>query len=44
MLIQLLTSTSTNAAFPEYKNSTKDMVKSLELIETDPLVPGMKIK
>jgi 4-carboxymuconolactone decarboxylase len=30
--------------FLKYKNSTKDMVKSLELIETDPLVPGMKIK
>ena len=30
--------------FIKYKNGTKDMVKSLELIETDPLVPGMKIK
>jgi len=30
--------------FLKYKNGTKDMVKSLELIETVPLVPGMKIK
>ena len=30
--------------FIKYKNGTKDMVKSLELIETVPLVPGMKIK
>ena len=30
--------------FIKYKTSTKDMVKSLELIETDPLVPEMKIK
>jgi quinol monooxygenase YgiN len=30
--------------FIKYKTSTKDMVKSLELIETDPIVPGMKIK
>lgn len=30
--------------FIKYKNSTKDMIKSLELVETDPLVPGMKIK
>ena len=30
--------------FLKYKNGTKDMVKSLELVETDPLVPGMKIK
>lgn len=30
--------------FIKYKNETKDMVKSLELIEADPLVPGMKIK
>ena len=30
--------------FIKYKTSTKDMVKSLELVETDPLVPGMKIK
>jgi 4-carboxymuconolactone decarboxylase len=30
--------------FLKYKNSTKDMVKSLELVETTPLVPGMKIK
>jgi 4-carboxymuconolactone decarboxylase len=30
--------------FLKYKNATKDMVKSLELVETDPLIPGMKIK
>ena len=30
--------------FIKYKNSTKEMVKSLELIETVPLVPEMKIK
>ncbi len=30
--------------FIKYKNGTKDMVKSLELVEVDPLVPGMKIK
>jgi len=30
--------------FIKYKNGTKDMVKSLELVETIPLVPGMKIK
>ena len=30
--------------FIKYKNGTKDMVKSLELIETVPLVPEMKIK
>jgi quinol monooxygenase YgiN len=30
--------------FIKYKTITKDMVTSLELIETDPLVPGMKIK
>lgn len=30
--------------FIKYKNATKDMVKSLELIESNPLVPGMKIK
>jgi 4-carboxymuconolactone decarboxylase len=30
--------------FLKYKNATKDMVKSLELAETVPLVPGMKIK
>jgi quinol monooxygenase YgiN len=32
------------AHFLKYKNGTKDMVKSLELIETVPLIPGMKIK
>jgi quinol monooxygenase YgiN len=30
--------------FLKYKNATKDMVKSLELIDADPLVPAMKIK
>ena len=30
--------------FIQYKNATKNMVKSLELVETIPLVPGMKIK
>lgn len=30
--------------FLKYKNGTKDMVKHLELIETTPLIPGMKIK
>jgi 4-carboxymuconolactone decarboxylase len=30
--------------FIKYKNGTKDMVKSLELVEADPLIPGMKIK
>jgi quinol monooxygenase YgiN len=30
--------------FLKYKDGTKDMVKSLELIEADPLVSGMKIK
>ena len=30
--------------FLKYKNGTKDMVKSLELVETVPLVPDMKIK
>ncbi len=30
--------------FLKYKHATKDMVKSLELVETVPLVPGMKIK
>jgi len=30
--------------FIKYRNGTKDMVKSLELVETIPLVPGMKIK
>lgn len=32
------------AHFLKYKNGTKDMVKSLELVETTPLIPGMKIK
>lgn len=30
--------------FIKYKTGTKNMVKSLELVETVPLVPGMKIK
>ena len=30
--------------FIKYKTSTKDMVKSLELIEADPLIPDMIIK
>ena len=30
--------------FIRYKTGTKDMVKSLELIETTPLIPDMKIK
>ena len=30
--------------FLKYKNATKDMVKSLELIDVDPLLPGTKIK
>jgi quinol monooxygenase YgiN len=30
--------------FLRYKTGTKDMVKSLELVETVPLIPGMKIK
>lgn len=30
--------------FLKYKNGTKNMVKSLDLIETIPLIPGMKIK
>lgn len=30
--------------FLKYKNSTSDMVRSLELIETKPLIPNMKIK
>jgi quinol monooxygenase YgiN len=30
--------------FLKYKNGTKNMVKSLELVETIPLIPSMKIK
>jgi len=30
--------------FIKYKNGTRDMIRSLELIDTTPLVPGMKIK
>ena len=30
--------------FLKYKNGTTNMVKSLELVETEPLFPGMKLK
>ncbi|WP_420151554.1 putative quinol monooxygenase [Spirosoma sp.] len=30
--------------FLKYKTGTKDMVKSLELIEVDPLIPDIKIR
>ena len=30
--------------FLKYKNGTQKMVRSLELVETDPLIPDMKIK
>ena len=30
--------------FMKYKTGTKDMIKSLELVETVPLIPEMKIK
>lgn len=30
--------------FLKYKNGTANMVKSLQLTEADPLIPGMKIK
>ena len=30
--------------FLKYKNGTADMVKSLELVEVDPLIPGFKVK
>lgn len=30
--------------FLKYKNETLSMVKELELIESDPLIPGLKIK
>jgi len=30
--------------FIKYKTGTKNMVKSLELVETVPLIPGVKIK
>jgi quinol monooxygenase YgiN len=30
--------------FLKYKAGTKDMIRSLEVLEADPLVPGMKIK
>jgi 4-carboxymuconolactone decarboxylase len=32
------------AHFLKYKNGTLSMVKQLELIDTDPLIPGLKIK
>ncbi len=32
------------AHFIKYKNGTKEMVKSIELVETVPLIPSMKIK
>jgi quinol monooxygenase YgiN len=32
------------AHFIKYKTGTKEMVKSLELVETTPLIPTMKIK
>jgi quinol monooxygenase YgiN len=30
--------------FLKYKNGTQDMVQELELVETDPLIPELKIK
>lgn len=30
--------------FIKYKTNTRDMVRSLELVETIPLIPGMKIR
>ena len=30
--------------FLKYKNGTMEMVKSLELVESVPIIPGMKIK
>ena len=30
--------------FLKYKSGTKNMVTALELVESDPLIPGMKIK
>jgi quinol monooxygenase YgiN len=30
--------------FLKYKTGTKDMVKALQVLEADPLVPGMKVK
>ncbi len=30
--------------FIKYKTGTKDMIKSLQLVEVVPIVPGMKIK
>ena len=30
--------------FLKYKNGTKDMVRSLELVDSTPLIPGMRIK
>lgn len=33
-----------SAHFQKYKQGTLDMVQSLELVDVDPLVPGLKIK
>ena len=33
-----------SAHFQKYKQGTMDMVQSLELVDVDPLVPGLKIK
>ena len=33
-----------SAHFQKYKKGTLDMVQSLELVDVDPLIPGMKIK
>jgi 4-carboxymuconolactone decarboxylase len=30
--------------FLKYKTGTKEMIKSLEVLEADPLVPGMRVK
>jgi quinol monooxygenase YgiN len=30
--------------FLKYKAATKDMIKALQVLEADPLVPGMKVK
>ena len=30
--------------FQKYKKETLDMVQSLELVDTTPLIPGLKIK
>ena len=33
-----------SAHFQKYKQGTLDMVQSLELVDVDPLIPGLKIK